>query len=109
METKLAAESTANTILALLSISALLLTRPQLTCGGHDCTFGLPEGSRIHAVEIRWPDHALSVVDGRHLRPDSWLTVVRRDATSEQPSGAVVRSAQPSKQMQPSYRNGKAD
>ena len=71
--------------------------------------FGLPDGSRINALEIRWPDHALSVVDGRHLQPDSLLTVVRREATSEQPSGAVVRSAQPSKQMQPSYRNGKAD
>ena len=71
--------------------------------------FGLSDGTRINALEIRWPDRTVSVVDGHFLQPDSWLTVVRRDATSEQPSGAIVRSALPSKQMQPSYRNGKAD
>ena len=71
--------------------------------------FGLSDGTRINALEIRWPDHTVSVIDGRQLQPDSWLTVVRGDATSDQPSEATVHSAQPSKQVQHSFRNGKAD
>ena len=39
--------------------------------------FGLPEGSGIHALEIRWPDRSVSVIDGKYVPPDSLLTISR--------------------------------
>ncbi len=45
--------------------------------------FGLPEGSGIHALEIRWPDRVLSLIDGRALQPGSLLTITRRAAQTE--------------------------
>ena len=40
--------------------------------------FGLPEGSGIHSLEIRWPDRVLSLIDGRALQPGSLVTITRR-------------------------------
>ncbi len=45
--------------------------------------FGLPEGSGIHALEIRWPDRVLSLIDVRALQPGSLLTVTRRTAQTD--------------------------
>ncbi len=45
--------------------------------------FGLPEGSRIHALEIRWPDRVLSLIDARALQPGSLLTITRRAAHTD--------------------------
>ena len=45
--------------------------------------FGLPEGSGIHALEIRWPDRVLSLIDVRGLQPGSLLTITRRAAQTD--------------------------
>ncbi len=46
--------------------------------------FGLPHGSRIEALEVRWPDGVVSMIEGPVLEPDSWLTITRSDALPEQ-------------------------
>lgn len=40
--------------------------------------FGMPLESRIIALEVRWPDRVLSLIDGRALQPGSLLTITRR-------------------------------
>ena len=40
--------------------------------------FGLPPESRIIALEVRWPDRVLSLIDGRAIQPTSLLTITRR-------------------------------
>ena len=42
--------------------------------------FGLPPESRIIALEVRWPDRVLSLIDGRAIQPTSLLTITRRAA-----------------------------
>ena len=39
--------------------------------------FGLPEGTRIHALEVRWPDRSVSVIDGNSVPTDRLLTITR--------------------------------
>ncbi|MDE0632965.1 MAG: CRTAC1 family protein [Caldilineaceae bacterium] len=46
--------------------------------------FGLPRGSSIIALEVRWPDRIVSLIDGRSLQPNSLLTVTRRNPRAEQ-------------------------
>ena len=46
---------------------------------------GLPAKSKIHALEIRWPDRDVSLIDGGPLQPNSMLTITRRAARTEQP------------------------
>ena len=48
--------------------------------------FGFPDESRIHALEIRWPDRSLSLIDGRMLQPNSILTITRRVAPGQRPA-----------------------
>ena len=55
--------------------------------------FGLPEETRIHALEIRWPDRNVSLIDGPALQPNSLLTITRLAARTEQPAPSEV--AQP--------------
>ncbi|MDE0143620.1 MAG: CRTAC1 family protein [Caldilineaceae bacterium] len=45
--------------------------------------FGMPLESRIIALEVRWPDRALSLIDGRALQPGSLLTITRRAAQTD--------------------------
>ena len=45
--------------------------------------FGLPLDTSIIALEVRWPDRVVSLIDGRSLQPDSLLTVTRRTARTE--------------------------
>ena len=45
--------------------------------------FGLPDGSGIHALEIRWPDRVLSLIDVRALQPGSLVTITRRAAHTD--------------------------
>ena len=46
--------------------------------------FGLPRDSRIIALEVRWPDRVVTLIDGRPLQPNSLLTVIRRTARTGQ-------------------------
>ena len=39
--------------------------------------FGLPEGSEILALEVRWPDGTVSLISGRLLQPNSRVDVAR--------------------------------
>ena len=55
--------------------------------------FGLPEETRSHALEIRWPDRNVSLIDGPALQPNSLLTITRLAARTEQPAPSEV--AQP--------------
>ena len=48
--------------------------------------FGLPLESSIIALEVRWPDRVLSLIDVRALPPGSLLTITRRAARTDQPS-----------------------
>ena len=50
--------------------------------------FGLPGDSRILALEIRWPDRAVSMIDGRAFEPNSLLTITRRAGIPEQLSSS---------------------
>ncbi len=45
--------------------------------------FGMPLESRIIALEVRWPDRVLSLIDGRDLQPGSLLTITRRAAQTD--------------------------
>ena len=45
--------------------------------------FGMPLESRIIALEVRWPDRGLSLIDGRALQPGSLLTITRRAAQTD--------------------------
>ena len=45
--------------------------------------FGLPRDSSIIALEVRWPDRVVSMIDGRSLHPNSLLTITRRTARTE--------------------------
>ena len=45
--------------------------------------FGMPLESRIIALEVRWPDRVLSLIDGRALQPGSLLTITRRAAQTD--------------------------
>ena len=56
--------------------------------------FGLPDGSKIEALEVRWPDRAVSMIDGPALEPGSWLTITRSDALPQN-SSPTVEAAQP--------------
>ncbi len=47
--------------------------------------FGIPLESRIIALEVRWPDRVLSLIDVRALQPGSLLTVTRRTAQTDWP------------------------
>lgn len=57
--------------------------------------FGLPTDSKINALEIRWPDHAISIIDGRALQPDSRLTITRRVAGHSSTSSFSSGSSEP--------------
>ncbi len=48
--------------------------------------FGLPRGSKIEALQVRWPDGVDSTIDGPALQTGSWLTITRRDSLLEQSS-----------------------
>jgi hypothetical protein len=45
--------------------------------------FGLPENTRILAIEIRWPDRSFTTIRGLTIQPDSLLTIVRTAAPTE--------------------------
>lgn len=51
--------------------------------------FGLPRDSSIIALEVRWPDRVVTMIDGGSLQPDSLLTVTRRAGRSQSSKGAT--------------------
>ena len=57
--------------------------------------FGLPAGSSINALEIRWPDGVVSVISGRNLPPNSRLTITRRAVVPESASSTLSGSSEP--------------
>ena len=57
--------------------------------------FGLPGDSRILALEIRWPDRAVSMIDGPVFVPNSLLTNTRRAHIPGQPSPSQSGSTLP--------------
>ena len=50
--------------------------------------FGFPRESSIIALEVRWPDRVLSLIDVRALQPGSLLTITRLAARTELPAPA---------------------
>lgn len=53
--------------------------------------FGLPAAAKIYALEVRWPDHAVSVIPGRSVSPDSRVTITRIPADAPLSSAGRAR------------------
>ncbi len=73
----------------LLHTSSGILRRTVQAAGGYLSGrsarqhFGMPPDSSIIALEVRWPDRVVTLIDVQLLQPNSLLTIIRRTAETE--------------------------
>ena len=71
--------------------------------------FGRPAESKNSALEIRWPDRTVSMIDGRTLEPNRWLTITRRAADPAPSATSLPGSTQPTDALNAHALNGPTD